>query len=1006
MALSVPSLDEHAPPILPNLVNAPYEDVQYFSHMQTNFPPRAISGFSDDPEETVRHAVARQWRNYTQKHPLEVNPTFAAAPQSDYGGSVTLPSGQVLHRSTGLNVLRVFRNPETGVPFSIACHEFTYHLEAEQDPTKPWALEVILPSKDRETGFPNHTTNYIPPMVPIDQRLAPERYHPGPDDVRIPIRSVSDAARLDELTDVPEHRGSRGLSSEALAQLAADIQSRAAPSLTFGGIDGHAGYFSYAVPDFSETDSVPDLVDAPYGPLTFHYDNGSSYDPELIPEVCGTCMGPKHDNRGCPYEGRPQRPGAEQARVTYNAFFPNNRIPTPFTTIPEDRRIEQEAAERARQDTDEIRDTLELVLVPLMDEIMGLPTTGTEVYGELASQARSVQIAFGGFADRMEELHAREERLAAETITRVSREVLIDQDDEQELAPTYASRVATPALSGRRGPLVTRDVWSSSSAPSTADSSFDSSQFSPPPTGILSAVDERGSFSPTTEWALESSQPTEPPRSSTIPSPFPSISDGHDDDSERSIPLADIIPLSRVSGPLFFASGSPAYQHLPEGPDYYNTEKYARQRRELDGWLQFRNTHLDDHSRQEDEVASYPLQHVLNTIHGELREFIDYPTMAGANFCGLQTLSPLSMGDPHASSVTADLISDFPDPTQSPTSLDFSLPSNESHERSTANTPSSDPVLESPNEATSSGSKRKDHADKVDSSSGERPCKRLPTHILEPKTIKLFAGSRLGLLEGGRIIESIVWHRYGVSTEFFPDGFITHPLLDDLEAAKLHTLWDVLRFQGRHQLAELLFDLLTIRLRDEYVLNARGLELAYPETQNQYHNLLGVPAYQHSYGPAEFDVDSDSEASGFEGMDLGYPEDEYEGSISVDGYPDSVYDRDLRDDSISVEDTSEIMFAQPPYYDDISYDGSSLSEDASDFMDAASNTNNSSPEIFHVDASTQGTGLYLHDITDGDSHDGDDDDGHIAASQPSFDWSVPVNSVRRALTNPSQISTT
>ncbi|KAJ7178325.1 hypothetical protein C8R43DRAFT_942043 [Mycena crocata] len=1058
MALTVPSWDDHAQPISADLGPLPYEDIQYFSHTQTHQPPRAISGFTDDPEETVRNSVARQWRNYTQHVPLNVNPTFAASPQSEYGGRVTLPSGQVLHRSVGLNVLRVFRNPDTGVPFSIACHEFTYHLESEQDSVKPWALEVILPSKSRlrqamfdmtpldppgegETGFPNHTTNYTPPMIPIDHRLAPERvslsasrmfssanpdqYFPGPEANHAPIHSATEATRLDELTAIPERHQLRGLSSDALAQLSADIQSRATPSLSFGEIDAHAGYFTYSVPDFSETDSVPELVDAPYGPLVFHFDDGSSYQPGLIPEVCGTCMGPKHDEGQCSYEGQPQRPGAEQARATYNAMFPNNQIPTPSVVrISEESSFEQQAAERARQDTDEIRDTLELVLVPLMDDMMGLPTSGSEVYGRLASQARNVQTAFGEFAQKMEEKHEREERIVAE----MSNEVLADQNDWQQISrSTRVSRVATPALSGRRGPLITRDEWSSSSAssPSTTDSSFDSESYSPLASSIVHKTERQGSLTPITEWALTQSEPTEPPASSTVPSPLIPISDDHDDDSERSIPLADLIPLSRVAGPLFFASGSPSYQQLPEGSDYYNTEKYARQRRELDGWLKFGNDHLADHSRQEDEVASYPLQHVLNTLHGELRDFIDYPTMAGANFRGLQTLSPLSMGDPHAHSVTADLISEFPNPTQSPTSLDFSLPSNESHDRTVASSLPSDLTSNLPGETAVGGSKRKEQTDGSNDVSDERPQKRLrkfdgellrrqvternalkAIQILEPKNVRLFAGSRLGLLEGGRIIESIVWHRYGVSTEFFPDGFVTHPFLDDLEAAKLHTLWDLLRFQGRHQLAELLFDILTIRLRDEYVLNAHGLELAYPETQNQYHELLGVPAYQHSYGPAEFDIDSDSEASGFGGMDLGYPDDEYEGSFFVDGYPDDVYDRDLRDDSISVEDTSEIMFAQPPYYDDISYDGSSLSEDASDYMDAASDENSNNLAIFHADASSQGPGIYLRDIDDGGSGNGHDDDSHIAASQPRFDWSVPVNSVRRALTNPSQISTT
>ncbi|KAJ7173090.1 hypothetical protein C8R43DRAFT_944125 [Mycena crocata] len=987
MALTVPSWDDHARTTTPEFGPLPYEDVQYFSHMQTNHPPRAISGFTDDPEETVRMAVARQWQNYTTHTSLDVNPTFAASPQSEYGGSVTLPSGQVLHRSSALNVL--------------PCHEFVYHLESEQDTSKPWPLEVILPSKQRlreamldmtpldppgedETGFPNHTVNYTPPMIPISQRIAPERLQSSraSEDIRTPI-SATVAARLDELTTVPEHHGS-GLSSDALAQLAADIQARAIPGLSFGEMDLQAGFFSYRVPDFSETDSVPDLADASYEPPTFHFDNGPAYAALPIPEICGICLGPTHGQNACPQDGRLELPGTAQARATYNAFHPDSPLPTP--ALNEFGRAQQ-AAEQDQQDTEEVRDALEFVLAPLIKEIMGLPTSGSNTHGRLATQAREVQAAFGAFAEKMEEKEQRDERFETEMLTRLSEGVLIDQTDSQ----THVSRLITPALSGRRGPLVTRDDWSSSSAPSpsTTDSSFDPDYYSLPPPTVRLGVERGGSLSPITEWVLEHPDPTEPPASSTIPS----ITDDSDLDSEVSIPLAN------TAGPVFFSSGSPGYARIPEGPSYFNTFEFERQRRQLNNWIRFGKSHLDEHSRQEDEVASYPLQHALDTLHG---------ACATGNFRTLQLFSPLPVGDP--SSVTADIISDSPDPTQSSTSLDFSLPNNESFER-TATTKTFPASSDNVDDAAATGTKRKESGQNTESQSAERPQKRHPTHILEVDVIRKLAGVRLATLEGARIIESIGWHRYDISPEYLPDGYITHPYLYDLEAAKMHTLWDVLRYNGRDKLADLLFDILSIRLRDEYtvsqVLNAQGLELAYPETQNQYHTLLGVPPYQHSFGPAEFDIDSDSDASAFEGMDLGYPDDEYEGSISVDGFPDGIYDRDLREDSISVEDTSEIMFAQPREYDEDTHSYNYFSDEtSSEYMEADSDADSNTPLLFRVDSGNQRPGLYLRDIDDGSSHDSPVDDGHIAASQSRFDWSVPFNSVRRVFISLVQISTT
>ncbi|KAJ7145145.1 hypothetical protein C8R43DRAFT_1130210 [Mycena crocata] len=997
MALTVPSWDDHAQPISTDLGPLPYEDIQYFSHMQTHRPPRAVSGFTNDPEETVRNAVTRQWRNYTTHTSLDVNPTFAASPQSDYGGCVTLPSGQVLHRSVGLNVLHVFRNPETGAPFSVACHEFTYHLEAEQDLTKPWPLEVILPSKQRlreamfdmtpldppgegETGFPNHTANYTPPMIPISQRIEPERPPPAFEEAHAPL-SASITARLDKLTAIPEHRGS-GLSSDALAQLAADIRTRAVPGLSFGEIDLPAGHFSYRIPDFSETDSVPDLKFAKF-----------AWDPRIF----SPAVRKKDDLNFLGLH--------KQGQLT-TLFIQTAPFQLPLRTS-----LAMPSKQRNKRDTEEVRDSLEFVLAPLVEEIMRMPISGTNTHRRLATQAREVQVAFGAFAKKMEEKQQRDEHFETEMLTRLSEDVLTDQMDSQ----THVSRLTTPALSGRRGPLVTRDEWSSSSAPlpSATDSSFDPDYYSLPPPTTRLGIERGGSLSPITECDL---------------------------DSEISIPLANI------AGPAFFSSGSPGYARIPEGPSYFNTLEFERQRRQLNNWIRFGKSHLDEHSRQEDEVASYPLQHALDTLHGALREFIDYPAMAAGNFRTLQLFSPLPMGDP--SSVTADLISDSPDPTQSPTSLDFSLPNNESSTATTENFPASSNNVD---DAAATGTKRKESGQNTESQSAERPQKRhrkfdgdllrrrvtetnalKATHILEVDVIRKLAGVRLATLEGARIIESIGWHRYDISPvreiarrnmfpaanfssaayrqEYLPDGYIMHPYLYDLEAAKMHTLWDVLRYNGRDKLADLLFDILSIRLRDEYtvsqVLNAQGLELAYPETQNQYHILLGVPPYQHSFGPAEFDIDSDSEASAFEGMDLGYPDDEYEGSISVDGFPDDIYDRDFREDSISVEDTSEIMFAQPREYDeDISYNYST-DEASSEYMEADSDADSNTPLLFRVDSGNQGPGLYLRDIDDGSSHDSPVDDGHIAASQSRFDWSVPFNSVRRVFINLAQISTT
>jgi hypothetical protein len=66
------------------------------------------------PVATIAEAVSRQWQKYAEHQPVDVDPTFSAAPQSEYYGHVVLPNGQILHRSSAANVFRIFRNRETG----------------------------------------------------------------------------------------------------------------------------------------------------------------------------------------------------------------------------------------------------------------------------------------------------------------------------------------------------------------------------------------------------------------------------------------------------------------------------------------------------------------------------------------------------------------------------------------------------------------------------------------------------------------------------------------------------------------------------------------------------------------------------------------------------------------------------------------------------------------------------------------------------------------------------
>jgi hypothetical protein len=112
-------------------------------------------------------------------------------------------------------------------------------------------------------------------------------------------------------------------------------------------------------------------------------------------------------------------------------------------------------------------------------------------------------------------------------------------------------------------------------------------------------------------------------------------------------------------------------------------------------------------------------------------------------------------------------------------------------------------------------------------------------------------------------------------------------LLFDSEVAKMQTLWSILQRNGCIQLADKLHELLSIQLRNEYVvshvLNAGYLDFNYPKGETNYWDLLEDPdvpsnhhrtfstnqLYEHSFDagehlPAEDDISEDGTNGGLE----------------------------------------------------------------------------------------------------------------------------------------------
>ncbi|KAF8211152.1 hypothetical protein K438DRAFT_1959335 [Mycena galopus ATCC 62051] len=350
-----------------------------------------------------------------------------------------------------------------------------------------------------------------------------------------------------------------------------------------------------------------------------------------------------------------------------------------------------------------------------------------------------------------------------------------------------------------------------------------------------------------------------------------------------------------------------------------------------------------DARRFEDDFGSEPAEKALRILHGPLHRFIDYTAMAAEGVHNLQDaaphrpypLSPISERDAPSDDSWSHV--------RSPTSLDFSLPTYApTHPAHSITTSALPPLWRFPfrvrrgGEAVQIGEgidstrtgvgidlrrlpdgvsspavdrKRKNPEGDTDGEFQQGRRQRtfgkfrgedLWKNVVEnetlkaaaaravaaatPEDIRYFGGIRLAILAMSHFLEEVCWRLYGIDETSFPDKYLLHhPLLHDLEAAKIQTLWTVLQRQGRERLANNLHELLSIRIRndiaDTHLFDAAHLDECYPEQDARYWDLLREPHVTPTTR-AEFATrmgfsDSDSDDSDDDEMHLEYPDSEY-----------------------------------------------------------------------------------------------------------------------------------
>ncbi|KAJ7735338.1 hypothetical protein B0H16DRAFT_1731375 [Mycena metata] len=337
----------------------PTEAYQYLSRLSFSEPPVPVVRISAaGPVETVVDAVSRQWQKVANNQPMDVDPTFCAAPQSEYYSSVTLPNSQELHRSSAQNA---------------------------------WSLELVYPNDARlhdamsgmspldsadEVGFPVHAMLQELPMVPMAERL------------RLPLDALA--------TDVPvrcleEERGvrpeetqqDRSARCSREAELNVDIERRTLLSLSLDDDDEafHNTSMERATRDQQVyespfSDSYDDLPDLQYA---------SDSDSSDSMGVCGFWFEHEHrSTRNCPLFGL-------KTRAMYDASEPGDAAQS---------EVEDGASGGSEELFSlELRRVLEVAVGPIVRELMGVPLGEARAFRSMETVVKRARAAFNMYTN-------------------------------------------------------------------------------------------------------------------------------------------------------------------------------------------------------------------------------------------------------------------------------------------------------------------------------------------------------------------------------------------------------------------------------------------------------------------------------------------------------------------------------------------------------------------------------------------------------------------------------
>ncbi|KAJ7823918.1 hypothetical protein B0H13DRAFT_1919379 [Mycena leptocephala] len=859
--------------------NVPYEDVQYLLRQgYSEPPPMALPVEARESLGALEGVLTRHWAKYLNKIPIDVDLMFTIAPQCDYLGQYSLPDGQVVHRSAALNAYKILKDRRTGRYFTLAGHDITDTFQPPSSQNQTWQMEMFYPSEERlneemhrlapthlnpdpDLAFPIHATLQEPPLPSIEERLGIRSNHEpltvSPSEIFSANFQTADPhvetgfrARTNTAwPSIDEFLPSRNGSYDSVASSMPELEPASSPGDLAADLERLDQDIATRV--MQGTHIIGEGEDAKFALFNKDYQeylnkgmfSSSINTTGLSLGVCEVCFETQHDPWDTCSSGNPPSSAftvsSEQRAIetVSDAVFSqgNTRMGEISYMDDEVHKIilkSLDADERARQE--ELEHFVRQTLRPVLNDLISGPTTEKMAWDNIAKSTREAREAFEDLEKIFEARRAAEER---ETISMMEREVMcvsavlkrgaklkglsVAESEARESAASepipvdlitaaetavaealasltqpfessHADAVPVPEFSRTSIQPIDREEWSSSSAISSSEVSYE--EFDPY-IGPLHqpAVNAAGEISPAvTAWSVFSDDILENPQA-VIDEAIYRV---HQQNQRADVPRSqetDSHPT--VAAPIGSLNNNTSSTQNRD-------QRAFEQHLELHLWAHQGSESQADQFRWEDETTGEPLRDILRILHGPLASFIDYPAMASEEMERLKMLSSRAMGIPTQTSVS----STSPDPTQSPTSLDFSLPTTH-HTNSTTTEPEINRSQTPENDDRFQYFREKDH---------------------------------------------------------FPIGYVHHPLLYDQEVARLYVLWSVLYANQRFELARLLGDFLTIRLKEEYVvsrlLDAGALSLAYSEEDWCWWELLEDPDSSSS--------DTDSE---FDGMELGYP---------------------------------------------------------------------------------------------------------------------------------------